>query len=328
MTQDFVSRIDPKWQSKLQPIKLSAVHAFGKQIIPVGLYPTRVIFPHPRGSIRLACAFLILNVHGPTPVLIGSNLMAMYGIDLVSSKGRFMTIGKSNARFALQVLSAPAMPRDVEVMSVVRTEDDMLFLDALKAASFPESMPKEDYQKMEDMLVSVKRAFAYGDRQLGECKQDIDKILDELLELGVVRPSNSEYASPVVMVYKDGKPRLCVNYKALNDHTKAFLYPLPKIDESLGMLKEAKYISTLDMNKGFHQCWVDEESIKYTAFSTHRGLFEYVRMPFGLKNAPAHFQQCMDGILGGILREGWAKVYIDDIVVFSRSLEEHIEHIR
>ena len=123
------------------------------------------------------------------------------------------------------------------------------------------------------------------------------------------------------------KARLCVNYKALNDFTRPFSYPLPKIDETLSMIKSAAYITSLDMNKGFHQCWIGEDSRKYTAFVSHRGLFEYVRMPFGLKNAPAHFQQAMDHVLGQLLREGWVKVYMDDVLIFSMTFKEHLGHL-
>lgn len=231
------------------------------------------------------------------------------------------------------------------------------FNEALQAASFSTEMSAEQVQTLTATLCQWSRAFAYGDRQLGECllkpmvieadiptpmptrlrlapypaspktKQDISDSIDELLKLGVIRESLSEFAAPVVMVYKGGKPRFCVNYKALNDYTRAFVYPLPRINETLGMITDSGFISSLDMNRGFHQCWVDEASIKYTAFASHRGLYEYVRMPFGLKNAPAHFQQAMDTILGDLLREGWVKVYIDDVLVFSKTFEDHVKHL-
>lgn len=114
----------------------------------------------------------------------------------------------------------------------------------------------------------------------------------------------------------------------MNDYTKAFVYPLPRIQETLALLKDAKYFTTLDLNKGFHQCWVHEDSIQYTAFTTYRGLYEYVRMPFGLKNAPVHFQHAMNTVLGKYIQEGWAIVYIDDILIFNKTFEEHIESLR
>ena len=135
----------------------------------------------------------------------------------------------------------------------------------------------------------------------------IDEELDEMLKHGIVRPSKSPYSSPVVIVTKkDGGMRFCIDYRRLNDQTKIDQYPLPKIDDALDSLSGARYFSTLDLASGYWQLRVAEEDIEKTAFSCHRGLFEFVRMPFGLCNAPATMQSfghptCTDK-MGGLPR--------------------------
>lgn len=358
ISKSFLEQVVPNFKERLLAVRFKALRGFGTVLKPLGVFPTTLIFPHPRSCIQISAAFLVLEEFGPTSILLGSDLIAMYGIDLVSSKSRYMRIGTYPAKFALHITRTPDNRLSTldDVPSVLAVESEE-FQSALDAAEFSPGLTEDQLHALRAMLCRNQAAFAYGARQLGEAKvkpmelevdvpspmpvrlrhppypasprtkQDISNSIDELLALGIIRKSNSEFSAPVVMVYKGDKPRFCVNYKALNDFTRAFVYPLPRMSDTLAMLKEAKYLSVLDMNKGFHQCWVAESSRKYTAFASHRGLYEYVRMPFGLKNAPAHFQQAMDTILGDLLREGWVKVYIDDIIVFSRTFNEHLKHI-
>jgi hypothetical protein len=127
-------------------------------------------------------------------------------------------------------------------------------------------------------------------------RADMDDALDDLLSWGIIRPSRSPFASPARMTYLKGKARRCVDFRALNTFTIPISYPTPRIAESLSLLNGAKFFSCLGPNKGFHQIRVALESQFMTAFSTHRGLFDYLCMPFGLKNAPAVFQGIMDRI--------------------------------
>ena len=154
---------------------------------------------------------------------------------------------------------------------------------------------------------------------------NVKKEIEELLSLGIIEPSKSMWASPVVLVDKpDGSIRICINYKALNSHTTQDNYPLPHIDRILQEASHSKYISTLDLNKGFHQIPVAPDSTEKTAFILPFGKYCYKRMPFGLKNAPAHFQRIMNTLLAAHTH---AQSYIDDIVVYSQSFEDHITHL-
>lgn len=159
-------------------------------------------------------------------------------------------------------------------------------------------------------------------------KEAIKQQIEELLKLNVIRPSKSPYASPVVLVDKpDGTLRMCIDFRQVNNVTTGDAHPLPKIDELLDQLGKTRVFSTLDLLQGFHQIKLTENAIPKTAFTTHLGLFEYTRMPFGLKNAPATFQRLVEDIFRDIM---WINVlvYIDDIIIFTETVDQHLEVLK
>ena len=158
-------------------------------------------------------------------------------------------------------------------------------------------------------------------------KEGVKQEVEKLVELGVVVASTSPWASPIVPVPKqDGALRLCIDYRKLNSITQPDPYYMVTLDEILERVGGSKCVSKIDLCKGFYQIEVEEESVAKTAFVTPFGKFEFKRMPFGLRNAPSIFQRTMEIVL----REcySWAAPYIDDIVVFSASGEEHGKHLR
>ena len=154
----------------------------------------------------------------------------------------------------------------------------------------------------------------------------IDDQIDKWIEQEVIQPSKSPWGAPVVIVYRNGKPRFCVDYRKLNKVTIPDEHPIPRQPEIMQALSGFQVFSSLDALSGFTQLTVKEEDREKTAFRTHRGLYEFKRLPFGLRNGPPEFQRVMQSILAPYL---WtiALCYIDDIVVFSKSYEEHLQHL-
>ena len=155
----------------------------------------------------------------------------------------------------------------------------------------------------------------------------VDNAIDEMMKAGIIERSQSAWAFPLVVVKKkDGSERMCVDFRSLNKIVEPISFPIPRIDDILSQLGEAKYFTTLDLKSGYWQVRLDEESKKKTAFTCHKGLFQFNVMPFGLSNAPAVFQELMNIVLQGC--EEFSTAYLDDILIFSSSIEEHLKHIQ
>ena len=164
-------------------------------------------------------------------------------------------------------------------------------------------------------------------RQPIETKQEIKNQVNELFKQDIIQESISPWSCPVNIVTRTTngktKKRMVIDYRKLNDLTIEDKYPIPNISDILDKLGKCHYFSTLDLASGYHQVEMDPEDVAKTAFSTEQGHFEFKRMPFGLKNAPATFQRLMDNVLKGLL-ENTCFVYLDDIIIYATSLEEHM----
>lgn len=182
-------------------------------------------------------------------------------------------------------------------------------------------------------LKSEKPIFTKSYRYPYAHKEEVESQITKMLRDGIIRPSYSPWSSPIWIVPKKSdasgkvKWRLVVDYRKLNDQTIDDRYPLPNITEILDKLGRCNYFTTLDLASGFHQIEVNPTDIPKTAFTVDFGHYEYVRMPFGLKNAPSTFQRVMDNVLQGLQGKS-CLCYMDDIVIFSSSLQEHISNLK
>ncbi|CAM5173325.1 unnamed protein product, partial [Eretmochelys imbricata] len=164
-------------------------------------------------------------------------------------------------------------------------------------------------------------------RVTGKTAQDLEREVRDMLDLGVIQPSASPWASPVVLVpKKDGLVRFCVDYRKLNAITVSDAYPVPRPDDFLDKLGGARYLTTTDLTKCCWQVPLDADARLKSAFITPLGLYEFLTLPFGLKGAPATFQRLVDQLLRGM--ESFAVAYIDDICVFSQTWEDHVSQVR
>jgi len=161
-------------------------------------------------------------------------------------------------------------------------------------------------------------------KELAELKTQ----LQELLQKDFIQPSSSPWGCPALFVKKkDQTLKLCVDYRPLNEVTIKNKYPLPRIDLLFDQLAGAKVFSKIDLRSGYHQIKIRPEDVPKTAFTTHYGLYEYLVMSFGLTNAPAHFMYLMNSVFMPEL-DKFVVVFIDDILIYSKTKKEHAEHLR
>lgn len=158
--------------------------------------------------------------------------------------------------------------------------------------------------------------------------KELKSQLEELLGLGFIRPSTSPWGAPVLFVRKkDGSMRLCIDYRDLNKVTIKNKYPLPRIDDLFDQLQGATVYSKIDLRSGYHQLKIRKEDIEKSAFRTRYGHYEFTVMPFGLTNAPAAFMDMMHRVFRDLLDQ-CVIVFIDDILIYSKNEEEHVDHLR
>ena len=159
-------------------------------------------------------------------------------------------------------------------------------------------------------------------------RSEADQQVEDMLKRGVIEPSHGPWAAPVVLVKKkDGSTRFCVDYRKLNAVTLKDAYPIPRINDSLDSLSGAAWFSTLDLASGYWQVEVDPKDQSKTAFSTRNGLYQFRVMPFGLCNAPSTFERLMEMVLSG-LQWQICLVYLDDIIIFGRTIDEELERLQ
>jgi hypothetical protein len=188
---------------------------------------------------------------------------------------------------------------------------------------FPEDLPGMPPERKVEFAIELipstapiyKRAYRVSGPELVELKKQID----ELLEKGYIRPSTSPWVVPVLFVEKkDDTKRMCIDYRALNEVTVKNKYPLPRIEDLFDQLRGASVFSKIDLRSGYHQLRIRPSDIPKTAFITKYGLYEFMVMSFGLKNAPAYFMYLMNSVFMDYL-DKFVVVFIDDILVYSQN---------
>lgn len=290
-------------------------HLFGRNEIPVRFFilPTLKSFDAILGNDSLKQLSAVIYTE--------QNLMTIRG-------GRKIKI---NQQFSPDVNSIGIRTEHMtnhqkEAIRKLTAEYPKLFLDPEEKLTYTTMVEGEIRTTTDKPIYS--RSYPYP----ASLKEEVEKQIRELISNGIIRPSRSPYNAPVWVVPKKldasgrKKFRMVVDYRKLNQVTIADRYPIPEISDILMQLGRKKWFSVIDLKSGFHQIPLKKQDIEKTAFSVNNGKYEFTRLPFGLKNAPAIFQRTLDDIL----RQHIGKicfVYIDDILVFSETESEHIKNI-
>ncbi|MBW0529647.1 hypothetical protein O181_069362 [Austropuccinia psidii MF-1] len=219
---------------------------------------------------------------------------------------------------------------------VTNFEDQLLPIDGIKFNSAKKGPLGEIKGHEVDIILNIERPYpsllripAYP--EIPKSREALEIHIKDLLDLGVIRKvgHNEELkiTTPVIVAWHDGKSRMVGDFRALSTYTVPDRYPIPKTQIALTQISQAVYITTMDSLKGFHQNVVSPRARKYLRIIVCCGLYEYLRMPLGIKNAPSHFQRMMNEIFPEELSEVWLIIYIDDIIISSKTWEEHMNRL-
>jgi len=279
--------------------------------------------PHRLNARALDQAVSISSLQTPTSTF---PLISYQGVKKLVRKHKaeclvLATIQTHDSTDSTITTTAKSTPPDV---SALLTEFSDVFPPQLPAELPPSREADHRIELTQSTPPNPRPLFRMSPSELDELK----KQLDELLAAGFIQPSKSPFGAPVLFVKKkDGGMRMCIDYRDLNRITVKNRYPLPRMDELFDRLKGAKYFSKMDLRSGYHQVRIHHDDVPKTAFRTRYGHYEFLVLPFGLTNAPATFMHLMQSIFGTHL-DDFVIVFLDDILIFSKTLQEHQKHVR
>ncbi|GFX98611.1 retrovirus-related Pol polyprotein from transposon 17.6 [Trichonephila clavipes] len=256
--------------------------------------------------------------------VIGSDLLEQASISFTKEGVKF---NKYENHAQLMQISAENLQEELDLRHVenrqIKKELEKLIQDYKPKKTASTDVTMRIILKDEEPVYQHRRRLAFTERQ------EVNKQIEEWLNEGIIRPSSSEYASPIVMVKKkDGSSRMCIDYRKLNQKLVKDKFPLPIIEDVLDTLQEAEVYSTLDLRNGFFHVDVDEDCRKYTSFIVPDGQFEFNKVPFGLSTSPGVFQRYVSSIFRDLTRKGIVISYLDDLVIPAKNEQEGLEKLK
>ncbi|GBN45963.1 Retrovirus-related Pol polyprotein from transposon 17.6 [Araneus ventricosus] len=224
------------------------------------------------------------------------------------------------------------------------------FQEVIETNNLRERLSDDQIGQLENLLVKYYRIFSNIPGKTNLVVHDIELICDKpikhkpyrmtnrqndllkaeigkMLKYNIIEPGASEFTSPMILVETPGRePRPCIDYRKLNEITRTQFYPIPNIEQRVETVAKARYITLIDLTKGYWQIPLSKRAQGIAAFATSWGVYRPLRMPFGLKNAPFYFSKMMNEILEGC--DEYAIPYLDDIAIFSQTWDEHLKHLQ
>ncbi|MBW0521355.1 hypothetical protein O181_061070 [Austropuccinia psidii MF-1] len=324
---------------------------------PLVIFEAEMIFTNPAGSIRLKVEFVMNNCTSQHSIL-GNDYLNIYGIDINNHKDRYFTTGENKR----QKFAFPPEKREITfIRQVKNVNKEKLVSDQLIEAQISPELTPEMKEELIEALFQNREAFASDNKTLGAIKgHEVDIMLNlkrpyppllrrpaypasprarealkshinEQMKLGVLRKvghnEEVEVTTPVIITWHNDKSRMVGYFRALNTYTIPDRYPIPRIHEALTQLSKARFITSMDALKGFHQNILTPHARKLFRIIANCGIYEYLRISFGIENAPSHYQRMMNTIFPHEFSEGLFKVYIDDIIICSETWKLHLKRL-
>ncbi|POW22262.1 hypothetical protein PSHT_01452 [Puccinia striiformis] len=316
ISQQLLQSIKPLWKDNLMPIHQARFHSCSDQLIPLGVVELPLIFPHTKGSVRVQTEFVVMKNGRMNYIILGNDYLSLYGFDINNSKDRSFTIGNENKKkkFSFKSHHAELMTPSSEISAVDKQQSLMNeFINTeLSEANINDSLTTEQKKSLFHVLFVNQSAFANTDNPLGAIKghevnikltterpyppllrrtpypaspksrEALEEHIEELVRLNVLRKVGHnevvEITTPVIIAWHNGKSRMVGDFRALNTYTAADRYPNPKITETLNNLAKAKFLTSMDVLKGFHQNVIATDSRQFLRIILHKGIYEYLRM--------------------------------------------------
>ncbi|MBW0574252.1 hypothetical protein O181_113967 [Austropuccinia psidii MF-1] len=290
----FLKTCVPNFEDHLLPIDGIKFNSASNPLKALGIFETNIIFPHINGDLRITFEFVIMESFSSTHFILGNDYLIVYGIDLHNNKDRYFTIGDNkHQKFAF-------LPFEGQI---TKNELSSLLYDHRGAFASDKGPLGEIIGHEVDIILNIERPYppllripAYPASP--RSREALEIHTKELLDLGVIRKVGDneevEITTPVIVAWHNGKSRMVGDFRALNTYTVPDRYPIPKIQIALTQISQAVYIITMDTLEAFHQNLVTPRARKYLRILVHCGVYEDLRIPFGIKNVPSHFQRMMN----------------------------------